>query len=324
MQSTISYDDVLAIVSSLLDDVSIRTAKNQSDEEAMSNLRDKLTERGIESGLVTIDSRLGAVGNLDACVAIRTSDRDVVFLSVVPSDVDVEIEDERIQFVYLKKGKRIGLIPAKFAMANDYSWYEEYLAETYALFDSYKWLEEYSDIVDRNSRRLEQIDAKDEEIRSWIEDPPLVPPSSPLYSVSDVDWANREFDRLIDLANARIERYNGYLIQFNDQVDDLDKEIAAAEELANNYPNEIYYVEEYSTGFTIPYQPIPVFPSLIYPVVPPVTSIYTSVDSFLSSLASKIAEDDSYNQLERPDKNMFQVERWTDKNFAVTDFKVKW
>lgn len=314
------YTDVLAIVYSFLDDVSIHTAKNQSDKEAVANLRDKLIESGIEAGIVTIESRLGAVGNLDACVAIRTSDRDVVFLSIVPSDIDIETADERLQFVYLEKGKRIGLIPAKFAVSNDYSWYEDYLAETYALFDLYEWLAEYSDVVDKNGRRLEQIDAKNEGIKDWIEGPPL----TPFYDVSDVDWANREFDRLTDLANARIDRYNDYLIQFNAQVDDLNSEIAAVENIAGNYPNEIYYVEEYFTGLTIPYRPFPVLPPLVYPVVPPISPIYTSVDSFLSALAVKIAEDDSYHQIDRPDKSLFKVERWTDKNFVVTGFKVRW
>lgn len=318
-KSTTSYADALAIVSSLLDDASVQTRTNQSDLQAMTNLKDKLTESGIEAGLVNIDSGLGATGTLDACVAVKTSDRDVVFLSVVPSDIGVEIEDERLQFVYLEKGKRIGLIPARFAVSNHYSWYEEYLSETYALFDLYEWLKEYSDVVDRNCTRLEQIDAKNEEIISWIENPPL----APSYTVSDVDWVDMEFDRLTDLANARIDRYNGYLIQYNAQVDDLDKEIVAAEKLADNYPNEILYVEEYLTGLSIPYQPVPTFLPTPVPIPVPVP-IYTSADSFLSALATKIAEDDSYHQVERPDKGMFKVERWTDKNFVVTGFEVRW
>ena len=51
---------------------------------------------------------------------------------------------------------------------------------------------------------------------------------------------------------------------------------------------------------------------------------YSEADSFLSALANMINEDDSYNQIPKPDRSRFKTERLTDKNFTVSTYKIKW
>jgi hypothetical protein len=147
-------------------------------------------------------------------------------------------------------------------------------------------------------------------------------------SDSEYDRVNREFDRLIALANDRIDEYNNiYLVQFNEQIADFNNELSIADSMSNQYPEEIFYVEEYSINpnnvFTI--KP-PLFAPITIPKYPFITPpvIYTNADSFLSALADIINGDDSYYQISKPDRNQFKSDRITDKNFVVDDYKIKW
>lgn len=319
----INYDDLLVTINSFVNSISMLSKINQSDKNAMSVLRDKLKERNIETGLVSISSELGAPGNLDYCIAVKTNDRDIVFLTVLPADIDPV---ERLQFVYLEKGQKIGIIPAKLSVSNSYDWYQTYLEETYDYYSYLEYLEEYYNINDKNESRLDEIYDSNEKIRSYIEDPPLM---LQYLSDSEYDRVNRELDRLIDLASSRIDRYSDvYLAQFNDQIVDLNNEISIADELSDKYPCEIFYIEEYfiNPSHLYPQVQIPLFTPIPLPeyylITPEV--FYTDVDSYLSALSDMINEDDSYNQIPKPDKRQFTFERITDKNFVVTNSKIKW
>ena len=319
----IYYDDLLVTVNSFVDDISMYTRTNQSDQNAMSMLRDKLKEINIEAGLVSINSELGAPGNLDYCIAVKTTDRDTGFFTVLPGDLDLVDESERLQFVYLEKGKRVGIIPAKFSVSNSYEWYENYLEEIYDYYGYWEYLEEYSNIIDKNESRLDEIYDKNEKIRSYIESPPLM---IQYLSDTEYDRITREFDRLIDLANVRIDRHNDvYIVQFDDQVADFNNEISIADELSSKYPNEIFYVEEYFINLSYTIKPL-VFTPIPLPEYPLVTPqvFYADADSFLSALSDMINSDDSYNQISKPDRSQFKPERITDKNFIVKNFKIKW
>lgn len=322
----IYYDDLLVVVNSFVDDISMYIKTNQSDKEAMSMFRNKLKERNIETGLVSINSKLEGRGNLDYCIAVKTIDRDIVYLTVIPSDQELADESERLQFVYLKQGERVGIIPAKFSVSNSYDWYQTYLEETYDYFSYTEYLEEYNNIIDKNESRLDEIDNINQKIIRYIEDPPML--LLEYLSDSEYDRINRELDKLIDLANSRLDKYNEvYLTQFNDQIADFNNELSIANELSDRYPMEIFYIEEYFINPNLyPQLQLPLFTPIPLPEYPLLTPevIYTDVDSYLSALSDMINSDDSYNQISKPDKSQFSIERITDKNFVVTSFKIRW
>jgi len=320
---TIGWDDLLQVVYPLIDEIVIYTGNEISDEKAMSLLRDKLIAMNIETGLVKIQSPLGAEGNLDTCVAVKTIDRGTVFLYIVQADIEFNTSEDRLQFVYLEKGEKVGILPARFSKSNEYSWYKEYLTDIYEYYDNWEYLAAYGEIVDENYEKLLAIDNKNTMIIHFIEDPPVVESA---WYVDNPDEVNAEFDMLIDLANKRIDTYNDvYLAEYNAQATDFNNELEIAEEMSANYPDDLICIEEY---YTYPWEPIMIpefeLPDYILPIKPAsLAQEYTDIDTYLAKLAEMINEDDSYNPVGKPDKDSFRTERITDKNYVVVDYEIK-
>lgn len=136
-----SYKELLDKVDSLLDSVLPHTKENSSGLDAMVMLHNGLEDIGIKTALVAINAQ----GNKPfyTCIAVETTDRGLVLLSVIPRSIGVRHNFDRsayIQSVYLEKGQKIGFVEAKYAQSNSYSWYLEYLERFYAAADFGEYL----------------------------------------------------------------------------------------------------------------------------------------------------------------------------------------
>lgn len=296
-----SWKDLLAQVDSLLDDVLPYTKDRSSGIDSMVMLHNKLEDRGIRTALVAVN--VEANEPFLACITVETTDRGLVFLTLVPQSLGEGQSfnrSEYIQAVYLEKGEKIGFVEAKFALSGDYSWYLDYLDRFYAAGDFYNYLEEYNKTIEKNALRLDSIDSTNEEIRGYLD---------------DLQYYTEQ--RRIAF-NRRVERYNSYIEVFDAQVEDYNFELSQAERLTNGTSEIIYAIkEDYSYAFV----PIVLLPQVIPNVIPNViphlpTAAY--VDTLISS-------DDSYNQIPKPDRQSVEkFERITDDNFVVNDFKLWW
>jgi len=206
-----TYDEAVSTIYHIVGDVCSQFRVNESDKSACNYFLGRLSEFHIGGGIVNIDGSLEAEGDLDYCVAINTSDRGVVFFTVLPKSIDVEDIQQRLQYVYLKEGEKIGLLPAKFAMSNDYSWYERYLDDVYSHFDYGEYLLELSDLLDTCGSIIDNTNAM------WM-----------FTSQADVD------------------RFNSLIIKYNNHVDDFNSQIYAYNSTLDGYPEALFYIEEYS------------------------------------------------------------------------------
>ena len=131
----LNWSKLINIATPLVNDILPLSNINLSDEESMTLFRDKLVDKGIAAGLVKIDSRLGANGNLNYCIAVNTLDNGIVFLYILPKGIEISNEDNRLQEVYLKNNERVGLLSVIYAASSDYLWYINYLEDIYANWD---------------------------------------------------------------------------------------------------------------------------------------------------------------------------------------------
>ena len=209
----ITWNNLLDSVEILLDDILPYIEDDDPEIDGMTMLHNKLEEKAIKTGLVSINIEYGEP--LHACIAVETVDRGIVFLDLVPLSLGIEgeiPEDEYMQTVYLQEGKRIGFIPARLAKSTEYSWYTDYLESTYEYFDFYVYLNEFSKVIDRNSSRLDDIEATIDEIEYLLLSGP------PNYT--------SERERLF---NDRIDRFNSYIEDFNRQVEEYMTELNQSE-----------------------------------------------------------------------------------------------
>jgi len=245
--AVVTYNEMLLNIYSFIGDVSSEFYVNESDRSGVIYFLDRLREMGVNGGGVDISGKMGARGNLDYCVAVNTVDRKIIFLTVLPQSIEIEDEEQRLQFVYLVKGEKIGLLPAKFAMSNDYSWYNNYLDEIYAFYDYCKYLGELGDALDRLGKSIDNF-----RIMS-------------IFSASQSD---------INRANVVVAKYNEYIESYNRQIDDLQGEL-------DKYPENIFYVEEYTIN---PYgvAPIPISPITIPAPFPTVDQLESQMSRIVN------------------------------------------
>jgi len=304
--ATITYDGMLTIVHPVVNDVASHLYVNQSDEAGMIYFKEKLKALGIESGTVIIDSELGAKGNLSHCIAINTSDRGVVFLYVIPESCELIDEEERLQIAYISKGKNIGLLPAKYAISSDYSWYDSYLKEIYEYYDRCEYLFKISEILDENAECIDSIQNQIDYIDFLL----ISEVSS--YSMTEYDSLNNKIDRLVYLANEYVKEYNDCLVQFNEQIEQPLVE-------SGKYPEDLFYVEEYTIS---PGK----YPELTLSVPQPITIPYLSLNIYdaISDLDEMISDCNSLGTIDNLNRDLYRVERVDEKNFQVINFKICW
>ncbi|POZ58435.1 hypothetical protein C1O63_1482 [Dehalococcoides mccartyi] len=315
------WSKLVDIATPLISDVLQLSSINHSDEESMTLFRDKLISKGVAAGLVKITSRLGANGNLNYCVAVNTLDKGIVFLYVLPKGLEISNEDNRLQEVYLKNGERVGLLSAIYATSSDYSWYVNYLEETYADWDYGDYITEFGNIVDKNKTELDRLCSKIEDLIDFAESPNISIYDSAM-SQAQID---AKYNSLLNEVDIRINQYNNYKDQYNAQVEEYNVKLNSYLIESENYPYELFYVEEYTINPNRISYPLITIPSPIpFPVIPiKPYSLYT-IDTYLDALQNRVSQDYSYNMLPEPDKSQFKAERITDKNFIVDDFKIKW
>jgi hypothetical protein len=210
--ATKTYDEVVSSIYPLIGDISDQFFSNQTDKPSVIYFRNKLKESGIDGGIVKIDSELKAEGNLDYCIVVNTQDRGFVYLTIVPKSLEMEDEEQRLQFVYLMDDKKIGLLPAKFAISNDYSWYETYLDNVYTYYDEGAYLTKISDLLQTLKYGINNTRT----IMEW----------SASQSVLD------EYNNLID-------DYNSYIDVYNEQI-------TAYQNKLSEYPESLFFINEYS------------------------------------------------------------------------------
>jgi len=298
-----SSDEFISQVDTLLDDILPYTEENSSDIDSMVMLHNKLEDRGIRTALVAVNVESNEP--FFTCIAVETTDRELVFLTLVSQSLDTSMSLDRseyIQSVYLKKGEKIGFVEAKFALSGNYSWYLDYLDRWYRAADFGKYLEEYAEVIDKNSARLSKIDETNEEIRKYLE-----------------DWQYYTEERRLEF-NHRVERYNGYVKVFDVQVEDYNSLLPEVEKLADGLSEVIYGIKE---DYSYPFAPL---------IVPHHISINTTlVPSYFAILPGQsyvdqlIISDDSYSHIPKPDRQSVEkFERLSDQNFIVNDFKLWW
>jgi len=263
-----------------------------SDEGVMQGLSRKLRERGIQAGLVTIKGMSRGKGPLDACVAIATRDNGVALFTVLPSHIDVEPPEERLQVVYLQKGSRLGLLAATVAESMDYAWYTGFMEDVYQHYDYLKWLTAFADSVADYASHLARL-------IEYVENPPSL-----AGYFSDNQLA--ELDRLIDGANANID-------QFKAVADELSGLVDALEDLPDAYPSDVYYVE---TIWTDPLRPLPALPSVPQYGV----TLVRTTEEYLTELRRRVY----VLPPTAPNRDDHKCERVSDKNFVVADFEIRW
>ncbi|MFW6104986.1 MAG: hypothetical protein ACOC7P_00215 [Chloroflexota bacterium] len=315
----ITYADLLILIRPMIDEVLPLTETESPDREEMLLLKTKLEDQRIQAGLVQIFSEVGAGMDLDTCLAAKTTDLGVVFLTVIPREIDVEPKSERLQFVFLEAGRKVGLIAAEFVTSNKYSWYQGYLQKVYNHFDFWEYLNGYSEVLNKNEDRLEEIRDQEDKIYDYVTDPPTI-------TGQVTEEHESKFQRLKNRAIEREEEFNNYVQQYNAQVEDYNSEVEWAKQTDNEYPNQLFYVEEY---FVDPYaQPVEIpSPVTVEPVVPdviPATPPTVSIDTYLSNLEDMVDKDNSYNQKDKPSPEEFKFERVAKKNFVVDHFRVEW
>lgn len=297
-----SWETLLFFVNESLDDVLPYTKERSSDIDSMVMLHNKLEDAGIRTALVGVNVQDN--NPFFTCVAVETSDRGLLFLTIIPQAIGDRLscnQSEFIQLVYLEKGQKIGFVEAKFALSSSYSWYLDYLTKFYQAGDSSNYLEEFSKVIDDNYMRLNAIDKTNEEIMGYLEDPEY-------YT---------EARRLA--FNHRVDRYNSYIDDFNAQIEDYNLELSQYNELAEGTSNVIYAIkEDYSYPFKVSIPPVN-----ITAITPPEISSYKlPTQSYVDEL---IASGDSYNQIPKPSRQSTEkFERITDDNFVVNDFKLWW
>lgn len=317
----LNWSKLINIATPLVNDILPVSGINLSDEESMTLFRDKLVDKGVAAGLVKIDSRLGANGNLNYCVAVNTLDKGIVFIYVLPKGLEISNEDNRLQEVYLKNDERVGLLSAIYATSSDYSWYVNYLEETYANWDYGEYISEFGNIVDKNKTELDKLSSKIDELIDFAEDPNISIYDSAM-SQAQID---AKYNSLLNEVDARIDQYNNYNDQYNGQVEEYNAKLDSYLIESEKYPYELFYVEEYTINPNRISYPLITIPSPIpFPVIPITPfSLYT-IDTYLDALQNRVSRDYSYNLLPEPDRSQFKAERITEKNFIVNDFKIKW
>lgn len=268
-----TYEQAISQIYSIVDDVSSQLYLNKTDESGVVYFLDKLEQMGIHGGIVRINSKLKGNGNLDYCVAINTVDRGIIFVTVVPKEMEVKDEEQRLQFVYLVNGEKVGLLTAKFTESNDYSWYESYLSDTYAFYDYCEYLAELSDLLDSLGKGIDNFR--------------MMSMFSASVSQSDIDWVNR------------------IIVEYNECVEDYNEQSKDLQSRADEYPEDIFYVEEYTIGlYSVPLIASPMYIPNPFPT------------------AGQLANQMSH--ITNLDRDSFSVDRVTDKNFVVTGFSIKW
>lgn len=315
------WSTLLDISNTLINEVLPFSDINHSDKESMTFFRDKLIEKGVAAGLVKIDSRLGASGNLDYCVAVNTLDRGIVFLYILPNGIEIANEDYRLQAVYLINNERIGLLPVKYITSIDYSWYENYLEKLYYNWDYGEYLNEFENTVEKNKKELDDLSTRIDELIDFA--------SNPRISIHDSVMSQGEIDvkynSLRDKVDALVTQYNDYSDKYNQQLDNYNSKLDSYTLESDNYPNELFYVEEYTINPNSVPLPFIAIPTLIPLTITPITPLmlYT-IDGYLNALQNKITQDYSYNMIPEPLENGFKSDRITDKNFVVDGYKIYW
>lgn len=318
-----SYQDLLSKVESVLDYVLPYTKAKSSGIDAMVVLHNKLEDMGINTGFVAINVR--GDKPFYTCIAVETTDRGLVFFTLVPESVGKSSNLDRsayIQAVYLQKGQKIGLVEARFAQSNSYSWYQEYLERWYYVADFGEYLAEYERVVSKNKKQILSIKQSLDGIEDALEK----------ARWQALFWSQREiaeFNRLVDAYNEKVERFNQSVWILNSQVDDYNAEVAECRKLSQKVQDVIVYVTEESL-YTFPKILQPITPPS-YPIIssPPRTGTYTHPSLVYPSLAEIDvmirSVDVSYHHIPKPDRqSVKKFERYTEKNFLVTDFKLWW
>ncbi len=319
----LNWSKLINIATPLVNDILPLSSINLSDEESMTLFRDNFIDKGVAAGLVKINSRLGANGNLNYCVAVNTLDKGIVFLYILPKGIEISNEDNRLQEVYLKNDERVGLLSVIYATSSDYSWYVNYLKDTYANWDYGEYISEFGNIVDKNKTELDKLSSKIDELIDFAGNPNISIYDSAM-SQAQID---AKYNSLLGEVDALIDQYNSYTDQYNAQVEEYNARLDSYIIESEKYPSELFYVEEYSINpnripflispipmpILIPYTPVPIAPFNLY-----------SIDTYLNALQDRVNRDYSYNILPEPDETDFKTERITDKNFIVNDFKIKW
>ncbi|MDD5700743.1 MAG: hypothetical protein PHU23_01730 [Dehalococcoidales bacterium] len=315
------WSNLVDIATPLISDVLPLSSVNHSDEESMTLFRDKLISKGVAAGLVKITSKLGANGNLNYCVAVNTLDKGIAFLYILPKDVKISDEENRLQAVYLKNGERVGLLSVKYAVSSEYAWYVKYLGNTYTNWDYGEYISEFGNIVDKNKEALDKLGSKIDKLIDFAEDPKISIYDSAM-SQAQID---AKYNSLLDEVDSRIHQYNGYKDQYNAQVQNFNAKLNSFQTESEEYPDELFYIEEYFINpnyVTIPTFSIPT-PVFITPVPFSPVTLYT-IDTYLNSLQNMVSQDYSFSLLPEPDENIFKSERITDKNFVVDDYDIRW
>ncbi len=315
---------LVEIATSLVNDVLPLTSIQHSDEEAMTLFRDKLINKGIAASLVKINSRLGADGNLNYCIAVNTMDQGIVFLYILPKELDLNDEDYRLQQVYLTSNERVGLLPVKFANLNDYTWYKTYLENLYKNWDYSEYLSEYGDIVDKNKVELETLSSQIDKLIDFAENPNIISYDSGM-SQNQIDT---KYNSLLDEVQARIDQFNIYNEQCNVQIDEFNASVASDEIESNRYPHELFYIEEYYTNPNNLYPLISIPTPFNYKIITPVpfatARVPYTIDTYLNALQIMVNRDYSFSLLPAPFEKDFKADRVTDKNFVVDDYDIRW
>jgi uncharacterized protein YoxC len=315
-----SYQELLNKVDSLLDDVLPHTKERSSGIDAMVMLHNGLEDMGIKTALIATNVQ----GNepFYTCIAVETTDKGMIILDLFPQSLGTGFNIDRseyVQAVYLQKGQKIGLVEAKYAQSNSYSWYLEYLERFYYVADFAEYLAEYESVVEKNNEGLDNISKEIDEITSDLE-------NFKSWTFSWTDQTANEFNRLVDALNEKNERYNRNIVIFNAQVEDCNADLDSFNKLAEDVQDIIYYVKEDRTpNLPIALSPLPLFvmpPLVSVPVSPSYFNLYPSLSQINDSL---LRLDDSYNQIPKPNRqSVKKFERVTDENFIVEDFKLWW
>ncbi len=287
-----TFAEAVDALSQHVSDTALAMTRSASDAGVMQGLAGKLRNQGIQAGFVRIECAVRAEGALDACVAVATRDNGVALFTVIPSDIDVQPPEERLQVVYLQEGSRIGLMAATVAKSTDYAWYTEFVDEVYEHYDYLEWLAAFAESVADYSSHLDRLIA-------YVENPPTL---SGYFSDSQL----AELDRLIDGANANIDQFNAVAEELNELVD-------ALEELPDIYPSNVYYVE---TIWTNPLRPLPTLP----PIPQYGITVVRTPEEYLTELRRRV-----YTMPPTaPNRDDHKCDRVSDKNFVVTDYEIQW
>lgn len=316
-----SYQELLNRVDSLLDYVSPHTKERSSGLDAMVMLRNGLEDMGIKTALVAINVQDNKP--LYTCIAVETTDKGLVFLSLVEQSLGTRLNIDRskyVQAVYLQKGQKIGFVEAEYAQQNRYSWYLEYLERFYHAVDFAEYLNEYENVANKNFQRLESIGQKLDAIYKDLE---RLRSSSFGWYQAPSDWEVYEFNRLVDMYNTKADRFDRNTSVYEAQADDYNTEYNKYETLSEGLSDFIYAVKEEQYPFVVPVYPMPP----LY-TAPDISAYLSSVPVALPSLSSidtQLKFDDSYYLIPKPDmQSVDPFERISEENFVVKDFKLWW